>query len=72
MTQPDNGGMNPAQLAAQAAQRQAEAALTPEQKAQRLSEAVDELLSRDVSGKEEAHVLELAQHAVNEALGRGE
>lgn len=71
MTQP-NGGMNPAQLAAHAAQRQAEAALSPEQKTERLGQAVDELLARDVDGAEEAMVLEQAQQVVNDALGRGE
>lgn len=64
--------INPAQLAEQAAERQAEASLTPEDKAVRLQHAVDELLSQDVSGNEEAYVLEQAQQAVNEALGRGE
>ncbi|KAB3523574.1 hypothetical protein GC425_00025 [Corynebacterium sp. zg254] len=76
MTQPRPGqgeATSPATLAADAARRQHEAQMPPEQRVQELSEelarAVDELLARDVDGAEEAAVLERAQKVVNDALG---
>lgn len=44
---------------------------SPEQKAEQLAQAIDELLARDVDAIEEAEVLEQAQQLVNEALGTG-
>ncbi|HIW95681.1 MAG TPA: hypothetical protein H9867_04255 [Candidatus Corynebacterium gallistercoris] len=44
---------------------------SPQQKAEELARAVDELLARDVDAAEEAEVLEQAQRIVNEALGTG-
>lgn len=42
---------------------------SPETTARRLAEQVDELLARDVTGAEEAAILEQAQELVNDALG---
>ena len=44
-------------------------AQSPEITARRLAEQVDELLARDVTGAEEAAILEQAQELVNDALG---
>ena len=42
---------------------------SPETTARQLAEQVDELLARDVTGAEEAAILEQAQELVNDALG---
>lgn len=42
---------------------------SPETTARRLAEQVDELLAHDVTGAEEAAILEQAQELVNDTLG---
>ena len=67
----DSHSVSPAEVHAAAARRQAEANMSPEQRAEQLEQAIDELLAQDVQGLEEAALLEQAQTLVNDALGRG-
>lgn len=61
---------NPGEIAEQMRRRAAEENKTPQQRADELAEAVDELLARDVKGAEEAEVLETAQRIISDALGQ--